>query len=46
MPKKIKWKNIYNKEKAWKIARKQERQTKYDLVWKTLEAKPENQPAK
>jgi len=36
MAKKIKWKNL-NKDKAYKIARKQQRQTKYDMVWKTLE---------
>jgi len=37
MAKKIKWSKIYNKDKAYKIARKQQRQTKYDMVWKTLE---------
>ena len=46
MPKKIKWSKIYNKEKAWKIARKQERQTKYDMVWKNLETNTETKPAK
>ena len=45
MAKKIKWSKIYNKDKAYKIVRKQQRQTKYDMVWKNLETNNNNPTA-